>query len=60
MNHAAGADHRQPAIIPPGLCSKATFYNGSNGSTHLLADVAGYFLTKVAVGAGAKTAKAWV
>ncbi|MFL6100022.1 MAG: hypothetical protein ACJ71T_08735 [Actinomycetales bacterium] len=59
LNHTAAQTIANAAIIQPGLCGKATLYNGSNGSTHLLADVSGYFLTKVAVGPGAKTAKAW-
>ncbi|MDP9219361.1 MAG: hypothetical protein M3P23_02350 [Actinomycetota bacterium] len=44
LNHAAGQTIANMAIVPPGLCSKATFYNGSSGTTHLLADVAGYFI----------------
>jgi alpha-tubulin suppressor-like RCC1 family protein len=44
LNHAAGQTIANLTIVPPGLCSKATFYNGSSGSTHLLADVAGYFI----------------
>jgi alpha-tubulin suppressor-like RCC1 family protein len=44
INHAAGQTIANLTIVPPGLCSKATLYNGSSGSTHLLADVAGYFL----------------
>lgn len=59
LNHAAAQTIANLAIVQPGLCGKATLYNGSSGSTHLLTDVSGYFLQKVAVGPGAKTAKAW-
>jgi hypothetical protein len=60
LNHAAGQTIANAAIVPPGLCGKSTFFNGSSGSTHLIADVAGYFLgTASGGGATAQSAKAW-
>ncbi len=59
LNHSAGQTIANAAIVPPGLCGKTTFYNGSSGSTHLLADVAGYFLGTTVAGSPAKTAVAW-
>jgi hypothetical protein len=60
LNHAAGQTIANAAIVPPGLCGKSTFFNGSSGSTHLIADVAGYFIGAAAGGGpSSKTAKAW-
>jgi alpha-tubulin suppressor-like RCC1 family protein len=59
LNHGVQQTIANSAIIPPGLCGKATLFNGSSGSTHMIADVSGYFLTKAAVGPGPKTGKAW-
>lgn len=44
INHVANQTIANLAIVQPGLCGQATFFNGSAGTTHLLADVAGYFL----------------
>lgn len=44
LNHAAGQTLANAAIVPAGLCGKTTFYNGSTGATHVIADVAGYFI----------------
>jgi alpha-tubulin suppressor-like RCC1 family protein len=57
INHAAGQTIANLTIVPPGLCSKATFYNGSSGSTHLLADVAGYFIGTDGTGGTTKAVK---
>jgi alpha-tubulin suppressor-like RCC1 family protein len=59
LNHAALQTIANSAIIQPGLCGKATLFNGSSGSTHMVADVSGYFLTKAPVSPGAKTGTAW-
>ena len=52
LDHVAGVTIANMAIVQAGLCSKASFYNGSSGSTAVLADVAGYFLAKAPVVAG--------
>jgi alpha-tubulin suppressor-like RCC1 family protein len=59
LNHAASQTIANLAIVQPGLCGKATLYNGSSGSTHLLTDVSGYFLLKAPVAPGAKTGTGW-
>jgi alpha-tubulin suppressor-like RCC1 family protein len=60
LNHSRGQTIANLAIVPPGLCGKSTFYNGSGGSTHLVADVAGYFLGDTSGGgSGPKTAVSW-
>jgi alpha-tubulin suppressor-like RCC1 family protein len=59
LNHSAAQTIANSAIIQPGLCGKVTLLNGSSGTTHMIADVSGYFLTKAPGGVGAKTGKAW-
>lgn len=60
LNHAAGQTIANLAIVPPGLCSKASFFNGSSGTTQLLADTAGYFLAADASSSSpAKTGRSW-
>ena len=61
LNHAAGQTIANLAIVPPGVCSKSSFYNGSSGTTQLLADVVGYFLQGDATSPGtpAKTGRSW-
>jgi surface antigen len=52
LNFATGQTVANLALVPVGTNGKVTFYNGSQGTIALLADVAGYIVTGKAAAVG--------
>jgi hypothetical protein len=61
LNFSAGVTRANLAVVPVGLCGQLSIYHGSTGNSHLIADVAGYFLAADAttLPTPTKTVKAW-
>jgi uncharacterized delta-60 repeat protein len=55
LNHSAGATTPNLVTVPVGDGGQIVLYNGSAGTTHLIADVAGYYLGGVPSAPGAFT-----
>jgi hypothetical protein len=45
LNFGAGQDIPNLVVVPLGTGGKVSLYNGSAGSTHLIADIEGYYLS---------------